>query len=122
MLRNTIAAIIGIAAAALITAGVAAADVDMTSGNKHEPGTVAKGSGYSIYPQGTGGNPFTILTGPDCKAVNGTWVDGEGFVFDPNGKDRAWINHSDGKLYSDPYNDGISSSTRDMLNQINKNK
>lgn len=120
MLSKLTAAAIGIAAAGLIAAPIASADVDMTGGNKHEPGTVADNSGYAIYAQGTGGNPFTILTGPDCKAVNGTWVEGKGFVVDPAGTQHAWVNHSDGHLYTDPYGNGMSGSTRDMLNSINK--
>jgi hypothetical protein len=120
MLSKLTLAGLGIAAA-IVLAPIASADVDMTGGNKHEPATVA-GDHYPTYLQGTGGNPFTILTGPDCKAVNGTWVEGKGFVADPNGTDVAWVNHEDGKLYSAPFDDGLSSSSRAMLNRVNDAK
>lgn len=119
MLRTITTTLLGIAAAAVISAPIANADntPDMTSGNKVAPTTVASSSGYATWLGGTGGNPFIILTGADCKPVMGTWTK-DGFVYDPAGKDVAWVNRNDGTLASSPYDDGLNQSSRDMLKRV----
>lgn len=122
MLSKLIVTGIGIAAAATILAPTAAADSpDMTSGNKVSPGTVVNADDVPYpYPYSNGfAHPF-VTWNEDCKPVRGRWTS-EGFVRDSGGRDVAWTN-GDGHLYSSPFDDGLSDSSRDMLNRINKKK
>lgn len=118
MLSKLTVAGMGIAAAIILAPLSNADDIDMTSGNKVSPGTTAGPN--IVYPDGTGGNPFVMWT-EDCKPVYGTWTD-TGFVRSEDGKDVAWYNTDDGKLHSGPYDDGLSSSSRNMMNHIRETK
>lgn len=116
MLRNTIATIIGIAAAALIAAPIAAADTtDLNNAD------VAGATTQSLIPEwnsGTGGtfpyatgsnisNPTTVLTDADCNVIRGSWDPVNGFT--PGAGDRvAWTDDGGRTLRSSPYKSGLN--------------
>lgn len=111
-------------AAALILAPAALADdltnADVAGGNQSSAPVKSIPSDAIFFP-GSGSATNAGAWMEDCKLVRGTWTD-QGFVRDPNGHDTVWTKYGDGLLYSSPYDDGLSDSSRTTLNKIREKK
>lgn len=115
MLRNTLAAIAGIAAAGFIAAPIASADItDLTNTDVIQsaelPPTPSKPAPILYATGDHTPQPYGILA-RDCKPVMGTWTENDGFVEDPNGHDVAYSSggslRDGGSLRSNGYKNGL---------------